>query len=295
MAARQGLRPRAHARRRQRAWTPALPPARRAGDAPGISLVLQLRSRRAVCDTGRAPRLSRRARIRGGGPRPPSRWSSLSLTGDLREPCPPHQPVPRRVAARGLPLRLHVPRPSVARRSRYPLRRLHLRHRPVRAPALRREDDLPVLRRPPRGQAVRRASLHAAAGFHAVPAAEREWHRRVEAQARLDRRPRWTRPGQRPSRLHGFRRPPARLGVSGDAVRAVSRAGEPLVSGSILASAAPRRRHPRYDRQLRARRERSLIVYAIDPLRDPRWAELVARHPKASVFHTPGWLLALQH
>jgi hypothetical protein len=31
-----------------------------------------------------------------------------------------------------------------------------------------------------------------------------------------------------------------------------------------------------------------------DPLRDPRWTELLARHPRASVFQSPGWLEALQ-
>jgi len=36
-------------------------------------------------------------------------------------------------------------------------------------------------------------------------------------------------------------------------------------------------------------------AYRIDPLRDPRWAEFVERHPQASVFHTPGWLEALRH
>jgi len=35
-------------------------------------------------------------------------------------------------------------------------------------------------------------------------------------------------------------------------------------------------------------------VYAIDPLRDSRWPELIARHPYASVFHTRGWLRALE-
>jgi hypothetical protein len=35
-------------------------------------------------------------------------------------------------------------------------------------------------------------------------------------------------------------------------------------------------------------------VYAIDPLQDERWPELIARHPNASVFHTRGWLRALQ-
>src|SRR5262249_56289501 len=37
-----------------------------------------------------------------------------------------------------------------------------------------------------------------------------------------------------------------------------------------------------------------MTVYCLDPLRDPRWPELVGRDPNASVFHTPGWLRALQ-
>ncbi len=36
-------------------------------------------------------------------------------------------------------------------------------------------------------------------------------------------------------------------------------------------------------------------VDQIDPIKDMRWSRLVARHPKASVFHTVGWLQALQH
>jgi Acetyltransferase (GNAT) domain len=35
-------------------------------------------------------------------------------------------------------------------------------------------------------------------------------------------------------------------------------------------------------------------VYKIDPTKDARWAQLVALHPGASVFHTVGWLQALQ-
>ena len=35
-------------------------------------------------------------------------------------------------------------------------------------------------------------------------------------------------------------------------------------------------------------------IYQINPTEDPRWAELVERHPKASVFHTVGWLRALR-
>ena len=37
-----------------------------------------------------------------------------------------------------------------------------------------------------------------------------------------------------------------------------------------------------------------MSVHQIDPLRDPRWAELVETHPRASVFHSPGWLEALR-
>ena len=37
-----------------------------------------------------------------------------------------------------------------------------------------------------------------------------------------------------------------------------------------------------------------MTVYALDPLRDPRWNALVQRHPRASVFHTTAWLEALR-
>ena len=36
-----------------------------------------------------------------------------------------------------------------------------------------------------------------------------------------------------------------------------------------------------------------MTVYRLNPLLDPRWTELVDRHPRSSVFHTPGWLEAL--
>lgn len=36
-------------------------------------------------------------------------------------------------------------------------------------------------------------------------------------------------------------------------------------------------------------------IYQIDPTRDGRWPDLVERHPKASVFHTTGWINALRH
>lgn len=35
-------------------------------------------------------------------------------------------------------------------------------------------------------------------------------------------------------------------------------------------------------------------VHRIDPLKDPRWGELLARHPAASLFHTTAWLEALR-
>lgn len=35
-------------------------------------------------------------------------------------------------------------------------------------------------------------------------------------------------------------------------------------------------------------------VYQFDPTKDARWAELLRRHPRASVFHTAAWLKALQ-
>lgn len=35
-------------------------------------------------------------------------------------------------------------------------------------------------------------------------------------------------------------------------------------------------------------------AHRLDPLHDPRWADLLAWHPDASVFHTPAWLEALR-
>lgn len=35
-------------------------------------------------------------------------------------------------------------------------------------------------------------------------------------------------------------------------------------------------------------------LYQIDPVRDPRWSELLENHPRASIFHTAGWLEALR-
>ena len=37
-----------------------------------------------------------------------------------------------------------------------------------------------------------------------------------------------------------------------------------------------------------------MSVYEIDPLLDPRWPEFLQRNPRASIFHTAGWLDALK-
>jgi lipid II:glycine glycyltransferase (peptidoglycan interpeptide bridge formation enzyme) len=37
-----------------------------------------------------------------------------------------------------------------------------------------------------------------------------------------------------------------------------------------------------------------MTLISLDPLTDPRWDDFVQRHPRASVFHTTGWLRALR-
>lgn len=37
-----------------------------------------------------------------------------------------------------------------------------------------------------------------------------------------------------------------------------------------------------------------MTAYRIDPLQDPRWEEFVQTQPRASIFHSPGWLEALR-
>jgi Acetyltransferase (GNAT) domain len=41
------------------------------------------------------------------------------------------------------------------------------------------------------------------------------------------------------------------------------------------------------------REHMAVSVYTVDPLTDPRWNEFCDQHPRASVFHTRGWLKAL--
>jgi Acetyltransferase (GNAT) domain len=36
------------------------------------------------------------------------------------------------------------------------------------------------------------------------------------------------------------------------------------------------------------------MIYEINPITDRRWENVVARHPHSSIFHTAGWLMALQ-
>lgn len=36
-------------------------------------------------------------------------------------------------------------------------------------------------------------------------------------------------------------------------------------------------------------------LFQFDPVEDPRWPELLEKHPRACVFHTPGWLEALRN
>ncbi len=37
-----------------------------------------------------------------------------------------------------------------------------------------------------------------------------------------------------------------------------------------------------------------MAVYTLNPLHDSRWADFAERHPRASIFHTPGWLEVLR-
>lgn len=36
------------------------------------------------------------------------------------------------------------------------------------------------------------------------------------------------------------------------------------------------------------------MVHQLNPIQDPRWSEFISRHPRASVFHGPAWLAALE-
>src|SRR5690348_12041111 len=37
-----------------------------------------------------------------------------------------------------------------------------------------------------------------------------------------------------------------------------------------------------------------MAIHKFNPLTDARWPEFLERHPQASIFHTPAWLMALQ-
>ncbi len=60
--------------------------------------------------------------------------------------------------------------------------------------------------------------------------------------------------------------------------------------GGTAATVAAERR----SRSLRTAECSMEVAYEVDPLCDPRWLDLVDRHPRASVFHSPNWLRALR-
>jgi len=69
--------------------------------------------------------------------------------------------------------------------------------------------------------------------------------------------------------------------------QAVARATRPSAvksqAGSLLS-----------DFKLAEAEAKGVIPYLVDPIADPRWAQLIERDPRASVFHSPGWLKALR-
>src|ERR1700674_241455 len=69
-------------------------------------------------------------------------------------------------------------------------------------------------------------------------------------------------------------------------------AGETTPKPNALPIFAKRRNKARKE-QLGIR-SADAAVHALDPLNDPRWSALIAEHPRASVFHTRGWLEALR-
>src|SRR5262249_8581390 len=308
MARRQIVRARADPRRRKPPRPRTLSAARRDGDERRSAIVVQLRSRGRVPDAGHPAALSDEPRLRGGGPRPASRRAAVSVAEAFRERRAAHQPVSPIVERRRLPLRLHAPQPRVAEGSRRPVRLVDVRHRSVRATARRRTDDLSLLRATRQRQRLRRAAVHAGAGFDAVRRAAGAAERRVEVQARLGRVPRRDGAAQHPPGLHDVRGVAVARGVSRGALsglpgirgssvqqdrvvrtspgRRAIRAGAPVpgVLSCPWHSAAPEREPGRV----------AVSVYTLDPLGDRRWPAFVDERPDASVFHTPAWLDALR-
>ena len=47
------------------------------------------------------------------------------------------------------------------------------------------------------------------------------------------------------------------------------------------------------NREVAGNEARRKLVYTVDPLQDPRWDEFLQLHPRASVFHSSGWLRTL--
>src|SRR5262245_9597128 len=186
------------------------------------------------------------------------------------------------------------------------VRRLDVRALPVRAAARRHEHDLSVRRRAARRQQLRRAAVHAGAGFDDVPRPAGIDDGSVETESGLDRAARRYGPGHRASRLHVLRQYQGRRRVPGRALRGVPEIRPRAVRRLRLVRAAARSGRPRPPshqavtraaenggafRSLRALR---LNVYTLDPLADPRWPDFIRHHPDASIFHTPEWLDALR-
>src|ERR1700678_3604303 len=67
----------------------------------------------------------------------------------------------------------------------------------------------------------------------------------------------------------------------------------PLWAEGSLSMRFSERENPPGKSMLRPAHEK-VSVFAVNPLADARWDELVSRHPRAGVFHTSRWLSALQ-
>ncbi len=160
-------------------------------------------------------------RFRGWCARPGTRRPPLSIQDPFPAQRRAHQPIPARLAGVRVPVGLHAAQPRLAARTRHHLRRVHVRHGPLRAAARGHSHDLSFLAapsdRPGRGAVgphwLRRAIVHAAAGFDGVPAARGTNGADLDRQARLGGRAGRDGSGEHPSRLHRLlRRPERRAG-----------------------------------------------------------------------------------
>jgi hypothetical protein len=63
--------------------------------------------------------------------------------------------------------------------------------------------------------------------------------------------------------------------------------------GAVRVSCDFRTRHSRTGRGNPQRKQVRHLIYQLDPISDPRWEEFLQRDPRASVFHSTGWLDAI--